>query len=300
VDRREKTLRRMLRNRSGTAEIVGTVLFLVILFFFFSNVFLWHSQISQEMDGLIADKMNSAVRIEITAGQPVFDDQSHIIQENNVSGSYTLAYERAFYTNVAQSSIGLIKNLQLRIHAGYTDSRSENCYVAIYDLDQILWVGRMLTVNELNWYNITLSPPSKYVDTGNNGMVRIKFEDQYKGDDQSQGTLSIDYIEVIPGSMALEVTNLGGVDTALSRLWIASGTSHVYADLESITDSWVRGGSQRTIVLDDESGTNGQSISAYLAGDNIVVQYSPPSGQIVTFRVLTKLGNTAACSCSFP
>lgn len=56
------------RDKKGTAEIVGTTLFLVILFFFFSNVFLWHDQTTRMMDQLIADKMNSAVRLEVVDG----------------------------------------------------------------------------------------------------------------------------------------------------------------------------------------------------------------------------------------
>jgi hypothetical protein len=57
-------LRRFLKNQKGASEIVGTALFLVILFFFFSNVFLWQDQVTREMDQVIADKMNSAIRVE--------------------------------------------------------------------------------------------------------------------------------------------------------------------------------------------------------------------------------------------
>ena len=57
-------LRRFRRDRRGASEIVGTALFLVILFFFFSNVFLWHDQVTREMDQVVVDRMNSGVRIE--------------------------------------------------------------------------------------------------------------------------------------------------------------------------------------------------------------------------------------------
>ena len=40
----------------------------MILFFFFSNVFLFHNRVSREMDQVIADKMNSAVLLETTSG----------------------------------------------------------------------------------------------------------------------------------------------------------------------------------------------------------------------------------------
>jgi hypothetical protein len=60
-----KPLSKLKKSRSGTAEIVGAVMFLVILLFFFSNVFLWHNQATREMDSVILDRVNSHVSIEI-------------------------------------------------------------------------------------------------------------------------------------------------------------------------------------------------------------------------------------------
>jgi hypothetical protein len=54
----------LLRSREGTAEIVGSVLFLVILFFFFTNVYLWHDQATRDMNNVVLDRVNSAVDIE--------------------------------------------------------------------------------------------------------------------------------------------------------------------------------------------------------------------------------------------
>jgi Putative archaeal flagellar protein F len=59
-----RTLNRFLRNRRGTAEIVGSVMFLVIVLFFFSNVYLWHDQATREMDNLVLDRVNSPVSLE--------------------------------------------------------------------------------------------------------------------------------------------------------------------------------------------------------------------------------------------
>lgn len=61
------TLFRLLGNRRGAAEIVGSIMFLVILFFFFTNVYLWHDQATREMDNVVLDKVNSPVSIEINA-----------------------------------------------------------------------------------------------------------------------------------------------------------------------------------------------------------------------------------------
>jgi len=64
--RYRKSLGRLLRSRKGTAEIVGSVLFLVIMFFFFTNVYLWHDQATRIKDNLVLDRVNSLVSIRIS------------------------------------------------------------------------------------------------------------------------------------------------------------------------------------------------------------------------------------------
>jgi hypothetical protein len=39
-------------------------MFLLIMMFFFTNVFLWHDRATREMDGVLSEKMNSLVNIE--------------------------------------------------------------------------------------------------------------------------------------------------------------------------------------------------------------------------------------------
>ena len=63
-------LRRFLKDKKGASEIVGTALFLIILFFFFSNVFLWHNQITSKMDQVVADRMNSGIRMDVFSAEP--------------------------------------------------------------------------------------------------------------------------------------------------------------------------------------------------------------------------------------
>jgi archaellum component FlaF (FlaF/FlaG flagellin family) len=60
-----KAFRRLLCSRRGTAEIIGSVMFLLIMMFFFTNVFLWHDNATREMDGVLSDKMNSLVSISV-------------------------------------------------------------------------------------------------------------------------------------------------------------------------------------------------------------------------------------------
>jgi archaellum component FlaF (FlaF/FlaG flagellin family) len=60
-----KALRRLLCSRRGTAEIIGSVMFLLIMMFFFTNVFLWHDNATREIDAVLSDKMNSQVSIQV-------------------------------------------------------------------------------------------------------------------------------------------------------------------------------------------------------------------------------------------
>jgi hypothetical protein len=57
---------RLLTDRKGTAEIVGGVFLVLILVFFFTNVYLWNDRASSQMNTLNSQKMNSQVSIAST------------------------------------------------------------------------------------------------------------------------------------------------------------------------------------------------------------------------------------------
>ena len=159
-------LRRFLKDREGASEVVGTALFLVILFFFFSNVFLWHDQVSSQMDQVVADRMNSGIRMDVTFNE--------------------------------------------------TD----------------IW---------------------------------------------------------------LVVDNVGGLDVALSRLWIITDDAHLYADF-GLDENFVGAGRQMNITIDNMTVPAGEEVQVSFVSDPIEVKYKPPVGDTVVFRVITKRANTAACS----
>ena len=54
---------RWLNNQRGVAEIVGSIMFLLILLFFFTNVYLWHDTATRQMDDVLANKLNSPISI---------------------------------------------------------------------------------------------------------------------------------------------------------------------------------------------------------------------------------------------
>ncbi len=56
-------IKRFMVNRKGTAEVIGTVLFIIILLFAFSNIYLWHDTQVKTMNTLLSDKLNSQVEV---------------------------------------------------------------------------------------------------------------------------------------------------------------------------------------------------------------------------------------------
>jgi hypothetical protein len=79
-----KMLKRLLRNRKGTAEVIGSVMFIVILLFFFTNVYLWHDAATKEMNQLYVNKINSPIKI---AGVDSSDPNRLTLTAENVGGS---------------------------------------------------------------------------------------------------------------------------------------------------------------------------------------------------------------------
>ena len=58
-------IKRLLKNKKGTAEVIGSVLFIVILLFFFTNVYLWHDAATKEMNDMYVQKLNSPIAITV-------------------------------------------------------------------------------------------------------------------------------------------------------------------------------------------------------------------------------------------
>ena len=54
-------IKRLLKNKKGTAEVIGSVMFIVILLFFFTNVYLWHDAAVKEMNDLQMHKVNTKI-----------------------------------------------------------------------------------------------------------------------------------------------------------------------------------------------------------------------------------------------
>ena len=75
-------------------------------------------------------------------------------------------------------------------------------------------------------------------------------------------------MEVRADPVALKVTNLGGIDVSLSRLWITETTNpnsdHIYADLEPLgVDGTISPGAQKIISLSDTTVFSGESLARH-------------------------------------
>jgi hypothetical protein len=64
-------LKRFLKNRKGTAEVIGSVMFIVILLFFFTNVYLWHDAATRDVNSLNVKKLNAGMSISLDGDQVV-------------------------------------------------------------------------------------------------------------------------------------------------------------------------------------------------------------------------------------
>ena len=64
-------MKRFRKNRKGTAEVIGTIMFIVILLFFFTNVYLWHDAATKDTNELYVKKMNAGMSIS-------FDDNNNV------------------------------------------------------------------------------------------------------------------------------------------------------------------------------------------------------------------------------
>jgi hypothetical protein len=89
-------------------------------------------------------------------------------------------------------------------------------------------------------------------------------------------------------------------------MWITNSTEtanptndHMFADFEPF-NIWIPAGSRQTIILSDKTKFQGNSLLVTSEAEGVKVHYVPPSGGSIIFEVLTKNGNTVACSYDFP
>lgn len=99
----KRKISKFSNDRRGTAEIVGSVMFLVILLFAFTNIYLWHDSASREMNGVIAEKLNTPVSISnVTNGLVVTNNGGF---EVSLSRLWLITDSGHYYANLEPYSI---------------------------------------------------------------------------------------------------------------------------------------------------------------------------------------------------
>jgi len=307
---------KVFRSRRGTAEIVGSVLFLVILLFFFSNVFLWYNNVARQMNMYMWDKLNSAVGLESTVydgisekaldvmiaeGSPiggnysythVYDGDTHDIEENQEIDIYVLSVNYTFNTEINTiEERRLTRFVRVNIYAQFVDIE-EGCDIFVWDFVDEVWIktGHNI-VRGSRWFNLTFSPSNRYID--DNGEVWIKFRSEIQKagigtPDNYAGTLMIDYMAVSADPYALKAHALGGREIQLLRLWIVEVDEdiHTYIDIKYL-NILINPGSYRWITFGNETLVREDG--------TIKIGYQPPSGE-VRFKIVTNMGNMATTS----
>ena len=299
---------KIFNDKKAIGTVVGTVFFIAILLFFFSQVMLWTHQVNTYAEERTAERMNTPVRLETTSVGGSIDTSSScdIVTGSGSESQHTrthqldsnyhsvteadywifgkwLTVDYYFETGITnQQEMRKIGALSIHIYANYDDGDFEPCSILVkYVSGGFMDTGEDVLQGD-RWINITLENPEQYIDLSNNGRVVLRFDSDYDGyffDDNSAGTLKIDYMDVRAEPVALKVTALGGVDTHLVRLWIIEEetNNHTYRNL----DLWVPAGGEEVITF-----------------GSLNPPYNPPAGSVV-FKILTENGNMASCEYVF-
>jgi hypothetical protein len=90
--------KRLLKNKKGTAEVIGSVMFIVILLFFFTNVYLWHDAATKEMNDLYVQKINSPITISVMSSNP---NQLNVTNKGGVDAKLSI-----LWVDVASANAG--------------------------------------------------------------------------------------------------------------------------------------------------------------------------------------------------
>ncbi len=321
-------MKKNLKNHRGVATIIGSILSIVILIFFFSNVFLWHNGVSSQMNQVMADKLNSQIDLttivleeppENCTDDPQFggyEDEQYeeygiiengifqethkgpdgIYQTLNESSDLSYIALNATYTFTVDEQVALKSQaLTFSFYGKYVDDQ-ERCSVYIWNNVSKIFEDTGITITSIeSWYNITLFNPQHYISSG---AVNITYLSNLNPKNQSAypdqvGILYIDVQHVALSPVGLTVRASGSRDTRLLRLWIINETvnEHDYIDFNDVfgREIWVPGGSSINVEFRNVTVYDGNTIKLDLSN---LIGYSPILGE-VRFRIITDLGNTA-------
>jgi hypothetical protein len=322
-------MKKNVKNRKGVATIIGSILSIVILIFFFSNVFIWYNGVSQEMSLVMTDKLNSQIELTTTVlkenlsncitdpefggydtrpddkygsfsgvhddthGEP--DGSCQYLTES--SSPYYIALNATYSFNVDEMEVNQSRTLTFSFYGKYTDLNNpeETCKVYLWNHDLKTPEYAWITITPVKrWYNTTISNPKRFVSSS--GVVNVTYISSlnpYQPYNQSIPTESTGELSIDSHNVALTPIGL--------KLQASGGRSvrllRLWIIREAIKnhtfidfEHWVPGGSSITIkFVENITPTSDDVIQLDLPN---LIGYSPVLGE-VRFRILTDLGNTA-------
>jgi hypothetical protein len=320
-------MKKNVKNRKGVATIIGSILSIVILIFFFSNVFLWYNGVSRQMNLVTADKLNAQVNLATTVFEENYthctDDpwfggiedkqlgEYGVIQEGSFLDTYNepddtpqilreeshyitqfyIALNATYSFTVDVQEVPKSRSLTFSFYGWYDDDPDEACRVYLWNYDQEIYEYTGITITSIeSWYNATFLNPKRFVSSS--GAVNVTYLSTHNLYDQSvspesKGRLHIDAHHVTLSTVGLTVRALGGRDIQLLRLWIINETANEHHYIDFNDVLGLEIWVPGGSSIDIEFGDMDQIIDG-----NIMLDYSPILGE-VRFRILTNLGNTA-------
>jgi hypothetical protein len=228
-------------------------------------------------------------------GDNFTDTDKHIDVNDDyicLNGTYS------FTVNV--QNLRLLRAISVSVYGNASDAEGEGVDVYLYNVKSKVFEDTGLTIlDNLAWYNVTLPNPERYISLPS-GTVIVNYLSSNNGfywDETSYLTMWIDCQVVSVGPIALSVSDVGGKDLRLERLWITDvGTDfHNYTDLTKDSNGhpmevWIAAGSSIDIIF-------GSTVS--FDNKTLTINYLPVAGK-VSFKVLTNLGNMATTTFDFP
>jgi archaellum component FlaF (FlaF/FlaG flagellin family) len=114
---------RLLKNKKGTAEVIGSVMFIVILLFFFTNVYLWHDAATKEMNDLQIQKINSRLEAVVSYDAPSKQYNITVTNKGGVDATLSILWVTEKVIPSSQSQNTVVNHLNIE------DNRVKNLVV---------------------------------------------------------------------------------------------------------------------------------------------------------------------------
>ena len=193
-------IKKLSQTRRGVATIIGSILSIVILLFFFSNVFLWYNGVSSQMSLVMTEKLNSQIELTTTVlegnstycgdDDPVFggydvfpydqygenldpgmsnktrnkpDGNSQRLRETKDFLSLYLALKATYSFNVTVMEVNKSSALTFGFYGKYLDSNdpTETCKAYLLNYEMTKILGK----NTYEDTGITITPIESWYNT---------------------------------------------------------------------------------------------------------------------------------------